>query len=121
VVVLQLADRLHLPLKAGLGLRLARPLGGQQLDRDIARQSLVPRAKHDSHTPLADFLQQQVIANPLRLPLCNRQPRSLLYQRRKNFVDRFPGFRQRITQPVDQRVTFALEHFSGVVARGAFF
>ena len=65
VLVAQLGHRLRLALEARLRFGLAGEVLVQDLDRDLALESLVLRAIHDRHATLAHLFDELVpIGNP---------------------------------------------------------
>ena len=90
VRMLQGADRLHLPLEPGYGLRLVEIAFGEYLQGHDLVQMDLPRFVHDAHAAAAKFFLDFVVAQPAALhhavengpyPIAQLgEPRAVLFQ-----------------------------------------
>ncbi len=63
--MVELGHRLRLSFEAGLRLGVGGEVLVQQLDRDLALQRLVVRAKDDGHAPLTDLVDEPIALGDL--------------------------------------------------------
>ena len=62
VMVIQAADRLHLPLEPGHGPAVRRRLGGEDLDRELLLQQGMEGPVDPTPSPLPDLLHDPILA-----------------------------------------------------------